>query len=194
MNAQSVADRATPPVRQPRAARASAPALPPLDALDRTHHQMMVVLAELQQLVDRLDTDGIDPAARRSAQAICRFFDENARQHHADEETLIFPALVRKGDKTLIQHVLRLQQDHGWLEEDWLELAPQLQAVARGYSWYEIDALRHAVGVFTSLYHDHIALEESLIYPEAKAHMAAEETSKAQRVAASGSEAGNGLA
>lgn len=180
MNAQAV----TPRARTPRPARASAPALPPLEALDRTHHQMMVALAELQQLVDRLDTDGLDPAARRSAQAICRFFDEHARQHHADEETLIFPALVRKGDKALIQHVLRLQQDHGWLEEDWLELAPQLQAVAKGYSWYEIDSLRHAVGVFTTLYHDHIALEESLIYPEAKVHMASEAVSQAQRVAA----------
>jgi hypothetical protein len=81
--------------------------------------------------------------------------------------------------------VLRLQQDHGWLEEDWLELEPQLQAVAHGYSWYDIDSLRHGVGVFTALYHDHIALEESLIYPEAKAHMAAEAASQTQRVAAS---------
>ena len=102
------------------------------------------------------------------AKAICAFFDHHARQHHADEETLIFPALVRKGDKTLIQHVLRLQQDHGWLEEDWLELEPQLQAVAQGYSWYDLATLRHALPVFTALYHEHIALEESLIYPEAK--------------------------
>ena len=175
---------ATPQARQPRAARPSAPALPAMEALDRTHHQMLVVLAELQQLIDRLETDGMEPGNRRSAQAICRFFDETARKHHADEETLVFPALVRKGDKALIQHVLRLQQDHGWLEEDWLALAPQLQAVAQGYSWYDIDSLRHAVAVFTTLYHDHIALEESLIYPEAKAHLAAEADSKAQRLAA----------
>jgi hemerythrin-like domain-containing protein len=65
--------------------------------------------------------------------------------------------------------------------------AQSLQAVAQGYSWYDIDSLRHAVAVFTTLYHDHIALEESLIYPEAKAHMAAEAVSQAQRVAASAS-------
>jgi hemerythrin-like domain-containing protein len=180
MNAPSAPAQA----RQPRSARPPAPALPALEALDRTHHQMLVVLSELQQLIDRLDSDGIDAGTKRSAQAICRFFDETARMHHADEETLVFPTLVRKGDKTLIQHVLRLQQDHGWLEEDWLELAPQLQAVARGYSWYDIDSLRHAVTVFTTLYLDHIALEESLIYPEAKAHMAAEAASKAMRLAA----------
>ncbi|MES2716260.1 MAG: hemerythrin domain-containing protein [Pseudomonadota bacterium] len=174
---------ATQPVRSPRAPRAPVPSLPPLDALDRTHHQMLLKLAALQQLVDRLDTEGAEPAVRRSAQAICQFFDGNARQHHADEETLVFPALVRKGDKPLIQRVLRLQQDHGWLEEDWLALAPQLHAVARGHSGVDTDALRHAVGVFTTLYHEHIALEESMIYPEARAQLAAEASSRDQRVA-----------
>ena len=159
---------ATPQARQPRAARPAAPALPALEALDRTHHQMLVVLAELQQLIDRLETDGMEPGNRRSAQAICRFFDETARKHHADEETLVFPALVRKGDKALIQHVLRLQQDHGWLEEDWRELHPQVEAIANGYNWYDLPMLRQALPVFDALYRDHIALEESRIYPAAK--------------------------
>lgn len=170
--------------RSPRPQRPQAPALPPMEALDRTHHQMLQVLADLTTLVDHLESQGVDPAARTRAQAICRFFDDTARQHHADEETLVFPALVRKGDKALIQHVLRLQQDHGWLEEDWLELEPQLQAVAQGYSWYELDGLRAGVGVFAALYQEHIALEESMIYPAARAQMAAEAVSHDQRVAA----------
>lgn len=175
--------------RTARPSRTKAPALPPLEALDRTHHDMMKVLADLSALIEHLDAHGVDPAARKSAKAICTFFAESARQHHADEETLIFPALIRKGDAALIQHVLRLQQDHGWLEEDWLELAPQLQAVAQGYSWYELDGLRAAVVVFTELYQDHIALEESLIYPEAKAVLNAEEASLQQRLAAAQAEA-----
>jgi len=173
-----------PIARAARPARARAPALPPLDGLDRTHRRMLDVLADLAQLVIHLEAHGVDAAARRSAAAICRFFAGAARQHHADEETLVFPALVRGGDAALIQQVLRLQQDHGWLEEDWLELAPQLQAVAQGYSWYELDGLRHAVSVFAALYHEHIALEESMIYPEARRLLAAEETSRTQRVAA----------
>ena len=185
MNAQAV----TPRTRSPRAARPPAPALPPLDALDRTHHSMVTVLADLQQFVDLLDSLGTEPAVRRSAKAICQFFNTHARQHHAAEEAQVFPPLVRKGDKALIQHVLRLQQDHGWLEEDWLALEPMLQAVAQGYSWYDIDTLRHGVAVFTALYHEHIALEESLIYPEARAQMAAEADCRAQRVAAVASSA-----
>lgn len=182
MNAQATAAAAA-LHHKPRPARSAVPALQPLDKLDRTHRKMVEVLANLSALVDHLQDHGVDDPARLSAKAICRFFGDHARQHHADEETLVFPALIRKGDKALIQHVLRLQQDHGWLEEDWLELAPQLQAVAQGYSWYELDSLRHAVGVFVALYHEHIALEESLVYPEARAHLAGEAASRDQRVA-----------
>jgi len=175
----------------PRAARprrSAVPALPPLEALDQTHRQMLQVLHALKGLIERLDELGIDPQARAEAKKICAFFAGTARQHHADEETLVFPALVRTADAALIQHVLRLQQDHGWLEEDWLELAPQLQAVAEGYSWYELDTLRAGVDVFIALYHDHIALEESLIYPEAKRQLGAEAASRDQRLAGSGSD------
>lgn len=178
-------------VKAPRAARASrsaAPDLPPMASLDRTHHKMLGVLTELLQLVDHLAAEGVDAHARQQAAAICRFFAGHAREHHAQEEALVFPPLVRSGDAALIQHVLRLQQDHGWLEEDWLELEPQLQAVARGYSWYELDSLRHAVAVFTTLYRDHIALEESMIYPEARRQMAAEANSRDQRLAGSGAD------
>lgn len=147
--------------RPARPAMPGATALPPLDALDRTHRQMVEVLADLTRLMAHLQENGVDAAARRTATGICSFFAGNARQHHADEETLVFPALIRTGDKLLIQHVLRLQQDHGWLEEDWLELSPQLQAVAQGYSWYDLDTLRASVAVFTTLYQDHIALDRT---------------------------------
>jgi hemerythrin-like domain-containing protein len=77
--------------------------------------------------------------------------------------------------------VRRLQQDHGWLEEDWLELAPQLEAVANGYNWYDLAMLQHALPIFTELYREHIALEESLIYPEAKRRRAAEQDAARRR-------------
>ena len=157
-----------------RPRRESVAALPPLDQLDRTHHHMVDMLGQLTALVTHLEANGVDDSARRSAKLLCKFFSETARSHHADEETLVFPILIRQGDPALIAHVLRLQQDHGWLEEDWLELSPQLQAVAEGYSWYELDSLRQAVSVFATLYQEHIALEESLIYPEAKRQMAAD--------------------
>lgn len=157
----------TRPARQ-RPVRSPAPALAAQGALDETHRRMLVVLDQLSALVVHLQDQGVDAHAREQAREICQFFAEHARAHHAEEERLIFPGLLRQGDPELVQHVQRLQQDHGWLEEDWIELSPQLQAVAEGYSWYNIDELRHGVDVFATLSREHIALEESLIYPAAR--------------------------
>lgn len=52
-----------------------------------------------------------------------------------------------------------------------MELAPQFESIAAGYNWFNLDQLRLAVPVFQALYQDHIALEESLIYPEARARI-----------------------
>ena len=62
----------------------------------------------------------------------------------------------------------RLRQDHRWLEQNWREIGPRLDAIADGQSWVEVDALREAVQVFTALSHDHIALEEAYIYPQVR--------------------------
>lgn len=138
------------------------------EALDTCHREVLATLRDMAALIDHLDDKGVDAVARRMASDIVRFFSQTARAHHADEERLVFPGLLASGDAELVQHILRLQQDHGWLEEDWLELSAQIDAVAQGYSWYDIDALRQGTAVFTELYKDHIDLEESLIYPEAR--------------------------
>jgi hemerythrin-like domain-containing protein len=156
------------PVRLARVVRAPAPPLPPFEALDRTHRQMLEVLKQIDDLVEHVEQHGCDEQARASAGEIHRFFAENARKHHADEERFIFPGLLAGNDLELVQHVRLLEQDHGWLEEDWLELSPQIEAISRGYNWYDLDTLRHALPVFRQLYEEHIALEESMVYPAAK--------------------------
>ena len=167
--------------RKARPARTPAPALPSFDLLDRTHAQVLDVLKQFDQLLQHLDDNGADSVAPASAQEIYTFFTGSARQHHADEEQHVFPGLLNSTDTELVQHVRRLQQDHGWLEEDWLELAPQIEAIAKGYSWYDTNMLRHALPIFTALYEDHIGLEESLIYPEAKRRQAALDSGSSQR-------------
>lgn len=162
------------------------PSLPALDALDAEHRDVLVTLADLASLIERLDREGVTPATRAAARKVCQFFKLHAREHHAAEERLVFPGLLRSADKELVQHIVRLQQDHGWLEEDWLEIEPQLEAVANGYTWYDIDTLRHALPVFEQLYRDHIALEESLIYPAARRRQMAEDAAVAQRLAVAG--------
>jgi hypothetical protein len=74
--------------RSPRPDRSAPPPLPPLEALDRTHHQMMEVLVDLKHLIDHLEQNGVDAVARASAKQICAFFAGHARQHHTDEEKI----------------------------------------------------------------------------------------------------------
>lgn len=166
-----------------RPARPPVPPLPALDALDRTHREMLAVLAEFDGLLDHVEEHGTDEPARERAGRILDFFNRHAREHHAQEERVVFPALLAGPDTQLSAHVRRLQQDHGWLEEDWLELAPQIEAIARGYNWYDLPMLRHALPVFRSLYEEHIALEESLVYPASRARHAALDDGRRERSA-----------
>ena len=140
------------------------------DVLDVGHRQTVIALGRLAALVTRLTTTGADAEARALADEILRHFSNN-RVHHEDEERHVFPALAASGDAATVQAVLRLQQDHDWLEEDWMELSPHLDAIAGGQSWYDVDLLREGTEVFTALSRDHIALEEACIYPEARARL-----------------------
>lgn len=143
----------------------------PLDVLDECHQQIIVNLQKLGELMEHIDAKGADERAQQVARETFDFFSTTARTHHIDEERHIFPALLQSSDAELVQATQRLRQDHGWLEEDWLELAPQLEAVAKGYSWYDLADLRHTIEVFMALYYDHIRLEEAMIYPAAKARL-----------------------
>lgn len=147
------------------------PLLEPMELLDECHQRIAVTLGELRALVAHVEQHGVDAAARQMAGAVHAFFASTAHEHHLDEERHIFPRLLQSTDADLVQAVLRLRQDHGWLEQDWLELSPTLQAIADGNNGVDVDYLREAAAVFGALYHDHLTLEESLIYPAARERM-----------------------
>ncbi|MEO8311075.1 MAG: hemerythrin domain-containing protein [Caldimonas sp.] len=163
------------PAREPpRTKPPSAPA-DGFEVLDDCHRMTLAALDCLERLVAQIERREIDAAARTIAGEIVRHFSEMVRQHHEDEERHVFPALVSSSDREVVQAVLRLQQDHDWLEEDWMEISPHLDAVACGQSWYDVDVLREGVAIFAALSRDHIALEESLLYPQARARLDAGE-------------------
>lgn len=145
------------------------------EVLDACHRQILFTLGKLAALVSRLHKHGADAHSRAMAQEIAQFFSSVAHRHHEDEERHVFPTLLASGKRDLVQDVLRLQQDHLWIEQDWLELRPQLEAVAAGNEGVDLDLLGETTKVFTELLHDHIALEETCIYPEARARTAGRE-------------------
>lgn len=141
------------------------------EVLDECHRQTLKALDQLDALVARLTDGGPDEAARGLAEQIIEHFSFASRLHHEDEERHVFPRLVVGGDPATVQAVLRLQQDHNWIEEDWMELSAHLEAVASGRSWCDLELLREGADIFSALLHDHIALEESFIYPQARARL-----------------------
>lgn len=141
------------------------------EPLENCHRETIRMLGELEALVARIDQVGVDSRARQMARAADHYFSEDLRQHHVDEETHVFPTLAAGGDADTIQAVARLKQDHAWLRADWWVLSPLVRAIAAGQSWVDLDVLRDGVDVFGALARDHIALEESLIYPQARIRM-----------------------
>ncbi len=148
-----------------------APAL--FEFLDSTHREILERLRQLAPLVDAIETGGLNAANRDQARRILHYFNTEARQHHLDEEKHVFPSLLASQNAEIVHAAERLIQDHGWLEENWLEMAPSLDAAANGNLWFDTQALRHALDVFEALYIDHILLEESIAYPAAKQRMEA---------------------
>ena len=128
--------------------------LQPFDVLDTCHQQVVLTLQKLTELIDHIEAQGVDGQAQAWARDIFLFFMNTAREHHLDEERHIFPTMLSSGDASLMEAAMRLQQDHGWIEEDWLELAPQIESIAAGYNWFNLEQLRLAVPVFQALYQD----------------------------------------
>lgn len=166
MSAMPVQIRREP--RAPRPPRSPAPALPAFETLEHAHQSALKMLQHLDALIQELELQGIDDKARRSAREVLDYFNGPGLDHHAQEELHVFPTLLASGDAELVHHVQRLRQDHGWIEEDWRELEPQVQAVADGYTWYDLPMLRAAMPVFQGLVQEHIALEECVVYPAAR--------------------------
>ena len=141
-------------------------------ALDACHRQTLEYLQDRSDLSRQIDDEGPSEASRQRARAIDAFFSGTSHDHHGEEEATVFPPLLASTDPELVQAVERLQQDHGWIERNWALLGPQLRAVAKGESWPDPGEFQHGVDIFVQLYLEHIALEETLIYPQSKAHWA----------------------
>lgn len=143
-------------------------ALAVFEFLDSTHQEIQRELQLLHTLVDAIENEGLNQANRGTARRVLDYFNGEARQHHLDEEKHIFPTLLASQNAEVVQATEHLIQDHGWLEENWIQIAPSLEAATSGNLWFDTAELRHALEVFEALYLDHILLEESIAYPEAK--------------------------
>ena len=153
------------------------------ETLDACHQAIHHHLEKLTHVLEQIQAGADTEEYRAEVRLIETYFSSTARQHHAEEEQNIFPKLLTSDNAELVQAVRTLQQDHGWIEQNWRELSPMLRAIANGEEWVDMAELQHSVEVFLTLLHDHIVLEETLIYPEAKGQFAVELAARKQRLA-----------
>ncbi len=158
----------------PADARPTNPVKPGLfSVLDHCHRQTLAALDRLDDVIAGVEAGILTARTREIAADIVRHFSVTVRQHHEDEERHVFPALSSSSSPDVIQAVATLIQDHAWLNEDWMEICPYIDAAASGRFGYDPALLREGAATFAALSRDHIALEESLVYPESRARLSA---------------------
>jgi len=139
-----------------------------LAQLDGYHAQVRGQLDRLAALATRVENGQLDGQTSAEASAVEAFFSGSMQAHHRIEESGVFPTLLASDDAELVNLVRTLQQDHGWMEQNWIELAPQLRAIAQGNTWVDPAEFMHGAEVFLELSYGHAALEEALVYPRAR--------------------------
>jgi iron-sulfur cluster repair protein YtfE (RIC family) len=133
--------------------------------LTETHREIEEHLARITALAGGLSRQPADEAVQRQLSELLAFFAGPLRRHDIEEERHLFPALLRDGDPELHRRVERLREDHAWIELRWLDIEPQLAAVAKGGVADDLSGLQDAVHDFVDVTRDHMAVEESLLDP-----------------------------
>lgn len=108
----------------------------PLEMLAACHGRIERQCETLRRLVPHVAAHGSDQAAREAAQAVLRYFDHAALDHHADEEQDLFPALLEAmagSDAVCLRDLTeQLTRQHRELEAHWRALRPVLEHIAAG--------------------------------------------------------------
>src|SRR5450759_5027047 len=138
----------------------------PLEMLSACHGRVERQCQTMLRLVPHLAANGPDQAAREAAQNVMRYFDTSARQHHADEEEDLFPALLQSAPDAELARLRELIDallgQHGELEQAWGQIRWKLEGIWLG-TMREMDA--DEVGRMVELYRLHIAHEEDELLP-----------------------------
>ncbi|MFY3384750.1 hemerythrin domain-containing protein [Paracidovorax sp. MALMAid1276] len=142
----------------------------PFAMLQACHERVLRTLDLLARLRAHVHQHGADTDARHAARDVLRYFDIAAPLHHEDEERHVFPLLRARASPQVQALVQRLQDDHAAMEADWAAARAPLQALADGRGAGHFTAEdASAFDRFAQRYAAHIAAEEDIAYPAARA-------------------------
>jgi hemerythrin-like domain-containing protein len=137
----------------------------PLEMLIGCHRRIERQLETLKRLRAHIGAHGVDAEASAAAQAVLKYFQGAALNHHADEEVDLFPLLESRitdpGEQARFGAFRReLEADHHELGEAWARLRKPLEAIAEGLMRTLPADEVHA---FVSGYAHHILTEENAL-------------------------------
>jgi hemerythrin-like domain-containing protein len=140
----------------------------PLEMLAACHGRVHKQCETLGRLAAHLPTHGSDTAAQQAATAVTRYFDTAARDHHADEEEDLFPALLEAmaGSDAVCLRALTdgLVAEHRLLEARWHQLREVLTQISQGQP---VELPASQVQDFVDAYAAHIEKEDTELLPMA---------------------------
>ena len=142
-----------------------------LNVLQEGHREILDHLDKLLMLAAEAPSAKPTDESRAQAREIIAFFSGPAREHNYDEERHVFPVLRTCEDGEVRRVAERLCEEHGWIELYWLEIEPQLAAIAAGMALDDAGDLRAGADLFAATTRDHVRLEESLLYPELRGRL-----------------------
>lgn len=138
----------------------------PLEMLLTCHRRIEKQLQTLERLRVHLQKHGVDADASGAAQGLLRYFTRSAVDHHADEESDLFPLLEARiteaGERERFAALREaLEGEHREVEAQWTRLRKPLEGIAEGLTRSLPEAEVHA---FVRSYAKHIRAEEATFH------------------------------
>jgi len=135
----------------------------PIELLKACHDKIRSFCDQLDKLEPYIEEHGVDDVAKRSIDAVVRYFDEAGPQHHTDEEEELFPILEARVP-TARPKLAQLAAEHGMLHSRWNSIRDDLMALRNG----DISVIsRIEIAEFVRQYRLHAAIEEAWLLPTA---------------------------
>lgn len=155
-------------------ARPEASFLDPVGMLTDCHRRVLRFLGDLARLAQDFSGTLLPPLEREQLEGALRYFREAAPKHTADEEETIFPRLRAIPGHPELHDALDLVES---LERDHQTAAPlHVEVDLMAGRWLdagelgelEVDRLTWATTTMQALYREHIAAEETRLFPIAR--------------------------
>jgi hemerythrin-like domain-containing protein len=149
----------------------------PLQLLSDCHRRIERFLQQLIHVAEQTQGDGLNEAYRDELDTALRYFENAEPLHTADEEVSLFPRLRAKKNEEADRIIATLEADHdvvgelhrrvGEIGRKWLE---------QGYlEKQELRELLEKLYFLRTTYHQHIGIEDRVLFPVAATLLSAEE-------------------